>query len=319
MDKQVLANKFQVHYYFNDDSHSMDALVRHQCEAEIIAILFEVATTIDENIQIESEAHQEGGLRDIWKVANANAGILSVIVGIASLAIPLLPKSDSELERLQKEELRLSIEERKLRIEKLKAEVKSERVTSETVSKVAEVVNENYKVITRRSNLFKYLSAYPKVTKIGINGLTESGSDAMPELHISRAVFKKFVLPSHRLPIQTIDDAVIEIVSPVLRQGNYRWKGIWQGQNISFTMKDISFKQDVLSKQISFQHGSCIRCVMNIRSKLDHIGKIVITSFSVETVLEHGHGVDSHETPQGSAYHHRRGLEAAQGDLFETS
>ena len=54
MDKQVLANKFQVHYYFNDDSHSMDALVRHQCEAEIIAILFEVATTIDENIQIES-------------------------------------------------------------------------------------------------------------------------------------------------------------------------------------------------------------------------------------------------------------------------
>ncbi|MBN3573090.1 hypothetical protein JYA57_08390 [Vibrio neptunius] len=319
MDKQVLVNKFQLHYYFNDDSHSMDALVRHQCEAEVIAILFEIAATINEHIQIESEARQEGGLRDIWRVASANAGILSVIVGIASIAIPLLPKSDSELERLQKEELRLSIEERKLRIEKLKAEVRSERVSLKTVSQVAEVVNENYKVITRRSNLFKSLSAYPKVTKLGINGLTASGSDAMPESQISRAAFKQFVLPSHRLPIQTIDNAVIEIVSPVLRQGNYRWKGIWQGQNISFAMKDLSFKQDVLSKQISFQHGSSIRCVMDIRSKLDQVGEIIITSFSVVTVLEHGHGVDSHKTPQGGAYHHLRGLEDAQGDLFETT
>nr|WP_275666051.1 hypothetical protein [Vibrio sp. Isolate23] len=319
MDKQVLASKFQVHYYFDDHSHSMDAMVRNQCECEIIAILLEIANALEENILIESEAHQEGGLRDIWKVANANAGMLSVIVGIASLALPLLPKSDSELERLQKEELRLSIEERKLRIEKLKAEVKSDNVTPETISKVAEVVNENYKVITRRSNLFKHLDNYPKVIQLGVNSLTESGEEALPESHISRSAFKQYVLPTHRLPMQTIDDAVIEIVSPVLRQGNYRWKGIWQGQNISFTMKDISFKQDVLSKQISFQHGSSIRCVMNIRSKLDHIGEIVITSFSVETVLEHGHGVDSHETPQGSAYHHRRSLEAAQGDLFETS
>lgn len=315
----MLASKFQLHYYFDDDSHSMDAMVRNQCECEVIAILLEIANTLSESIQIDSEAHQEGGLRDIWKIANANAGMLSVIVGIASLAIPLLPKSDSELERLQKEELRLSIEERKLRIEKLKTEVKSDNVTPDTVSKVAEVVNENYKVIARRSNLFKYLDGYPKVTQLGINGLTKYGEDASPESYISRVSFKKYVLPSHRLPMQTVDDAVIEIVSPVLRQGNYKWKGIWQGQNISFTMKDANFKQEVLSKQISFQHGSCIRCALNIRSKLDHLGEIVITSYSVDTVLEIGQANNAHQTPQGKAYRHQRDLQTAQGDLFETS
>ena len=81
MNKPHLANKFQMHYYFGDDSHTMDALVRNRCEAEVIAILTEIAKTLDESILIECEAHREGGLRDIWQLANANAGVLSVIVG----------------------------------------------------------------------------------------------------------------------------------------------------------------------------------------------------------------------------------------------
>lgn len=318
MNKPLLANKFQMHYYFGDESHTMDALVRNRCEAEVIAILAEIAKALGENILIECEAHREGGLRDIWKLANANAGVLSVIVGIAAIAVPLLPKSDSELERLQKEDLRLSIEERTLRIQKLKAEIEAESVQSATVVKVAEVVNENYKVITRRSNLFKHLSTYNKVIKLGVNGLLPDGRDAMSESEVARGNFKRFILSSNVLPVETVDEAIIEIVSPVLKQGNYKWKGTFDGETISFSMNDQVFKQDVLDERISFQHGSAIKCVLNIYSKLDEVGEIVVTGYSVDTVLDNINGQHVSQTLQGLAYRHKRTLETGQGDLFES-
>lgn len=313
MDAQLKEDRFQIHYYFNDDSHSMDALVRNRCEIEIISILMEIANILDVSLKVESEARLEGGLRDIWKFTNANAGILSVIVGVASIALPLLPKSDSELERLQKEDLRLSIQERKLRIKTLKQQVSLDKVEPESIEKMAEIVNENYKVITRRSNLFKHLSEYSKITTIGINGLNSSGIPSSPESLIPRSAFKKFVLPSHKLPPQTFDDATIEIISPVLGQGRYKWKGIWQGQNINFAMGDKCFKQDVLNQKMSFQSGSVIRCILSVNSKLDHTGEIVITEYSVTTVLSFG--VD--KTRQGKIHRHQTELEKAQFNLFE--
>lgn len=318
MNKPYLANKFQMHYYFSDDSHTMDALVRNRCEVEVIAILTEIAKTLDESILIECEAHSEGGLRDIWQLANANAGILSVIVGIAAIAVPLLPISDSELERLQKEDLRLSIEERKLRIQALKSEVAEDKVQPETVKKVAEVVNENYKVITRRSNLFKHLNTYRKVTKLGVNGLSSEGGEVSPETEVVRGSFKCFILSSNILPVETVDEAIIEIVSPVLKQGNYKWKGVFEGEIISFAMKDKVFKQGVLDERISFQHGSAIKCVLIIHRKLDEVGEISITGYSVDTVLDNINGQKISQTPQGFAYRHKRALGKGQGDLFES-
>ena len=136
MDKQFKERELQFHYYFSNESHSMDAIVRNQCETEIISILYEIANILDVSVAIESEARQEGGLRDIWRLANSNAGILSVIVGVASIAIPLLPKSDSELERLQKEELRLSIEEKRLRIQTLKQQANKDKIKPKTTKQV---------------------------------------------------------------------------------------------------------------------------------------------------------------------------------------
>lgn len=195
MDKQLKERKLQFHYYFNNESHSMDALVRNQCETEIISILYEIANILDVSVTIESEARQEGGLRDIWRLANSNAGILSVIVGIASIAIPLLPKSDSELERLQKEELRLSIEEKSLRIQALKQQANKDKIEPKTIKQVAEVVNESHKVITRRSNLFKHLCAYSKVTHIGVSELDCHGKPLVPESLIKRSKFKNLYCP----------------------------------------------------------------------------------------------------------------------------
>ncbi|MEZ9627121.1 hypothetical protein [Aliivibrio fischeri] len=316
MENYNTAAKFQMHYYFEDKSHSMDAFVRNKCESEILAIITEIAKTLNVKIQIESEVRKEGGLREIWAFTNANAGVLSVIISIAALVSSRIPVGDSELEDLQKQDLKLSIQERQLRINKLKAEIKDDVITAETIGKVADLVSKDNKIIIRKSNLYKSLDTYRKVSKIGVNGLDLSDKEVSAELIVKRPDFKKFIVKSNVLPVEAIEDAVIEIVSPVLKSGNYKWKGIFEGESINFSMADKSFQLDVLSEKISFQHGSMIKCTLLIHSKIDEVGEVVITGYSVDTVLENMEGHSFVETKQGKSYRNQKALKAAQGDLF---
>ncbi|MGF1793603.1 hypothetical protein L4D21_23715 [Photobacterium profundum] len=316
MTQMNLASKLEMHYYFDDISHSMDALVRNRCEAEILAIIYETAKTLDISVIVESEVRKEGGLRDLWQLMNNNAGSLSVVVAVLALVLSRVPTSDPELDNLRKEDLKLSIQERKLRIKKLKQEVKAENFTQKTVIEAADVVDENYKVTTRKSNLYKSLNQYKKVTKVGVNTLNSDGIPINDELIVERNDFPKFIMHSNVLPVQVVESAEIEIVSPVLKEGNYKWKGIYEGEAISFSMRDKDFKEDVLFERISFQHSSAITCVLCVHKKLDEIGEIVITGYSVETVLDNLDGQKRSETVQGKRYRHHKKMADKQGDLF---
>ena len=66
----------------------------------------------------------------------------------------------------------------------------------------------------------------------------------------------------------------------------FKWKGLYQGTPISFSMKDTEFRNSVLREEISFQHGSVINCVLNIHREFDEIGDVVITGYSVVTVIK---------------------------------
>lgn len=313
------STKLQLHYYLDNDSHRMDAIARNKCESELIAIVQEVAKVLNTHIVIEAEAWKEGGLRDIWALANANAGVLSVIIGVASIIVSRIPTTDPQLEQLQIEDLKLSILERKARLAKLEQEIENDSLTESTIEKVAELVDSNYKVVTRKSNFYKRLNNTPKVSKIGINGLDEAGEEAFKEVIVERADFKRFILHSNALPVQVDENAVIEIISPVLRSGKHHWKGIYQGESISFSMKDKEFKHDVLTEKISFTHGAAIKCVLHIHRKLDEVGEVVITGYSVDTVVENRQENTFEETLQGKKYRHQKALKDAQQDLFSDS
>ncbi|EHW0638303.1 hypothetical protein L3I77_004624, partial [Vibrio vulnificus] len=241
------STKLQMHYYLENGSHSMDAIARNKCESEVLAIVQEIAKVLNTQIVIEAEAWKEGGLRDIWAFTNANAAVISVIVSIAGIVISRIPTTDPELEQLQKEDLKLSILERRINLAKLQKEVEEDKVTQDTVEKVASLVDTNYKVVTRKSNFYKQLNNTPKITKVGINGLDKEGEEAFKEAMVQRSDFKRFILHSNSLPVQIEDNAVIEIISPVLRKGRHKWKGIYKGESISFSMNDQDFKRDVLT------------------------------------------------------------------------
>lgn len=140
------------------------------------------------------------------------------------------------------------------------------------------------KFMTRRSNFFKTLLSYNKVTAFGFR-LRAPFYDH-DEVVIDKIDFLKYVLKTDKLPPETIEEALITIVAPVIDGSGMNWKGIYLDEPISFVMKDGSFKDQVLQRQVSFQHGDAIRCSLIIERKLDEVGEVMVTSRSVEVVIE---------------------------------
>ena len=326
----IQADRFQIHYYLANDSHAMDAFVRNKCEAELLAIFQEVCTTLGTSIHIESVPHEQGGLRDFWKVYGENSvqinttlAFLAVLISVVSTAMSRIPVSDPEKDEREKkiqeltiEEKRLAIEEMRINLERLRKEMKDGQPTQETIERAAKSAELNLKIQSRRSNFYRQLSNYEKVTAVGFSAIDSSNIDVIREHLVPRSDFRMYVLVDQSLPTETVDGATIEIVAPVLKEGNYKWKGIYMDESISFSMTDADFKNAVLLEQVAFQHGSCINCVLQIHRKFNEIGEIEITGYSVVTVLDKTDGGQTHETPQGRKHRTYKKFIQDQRGLF---
>ena len=65
MQKMITAEKFEIHYYLKDGSHSMDAVVKNKCEAELLAVAYEIIDLLDLDVTINAEALREGGVKEL--------------------------------------------------------------------------------------------------------------------------------------------------------------------------------------------------------------------------------------------------------------
>lgn len=327
-----IANKLEVHYYLANEEHSMDAIVRNKCEAELLAIFKEVCATFDIDLPVETLAYQEGGLKEIWKFLGENGvqiqttlAIFTLVLTIAGIVLSRIPVSDmekdqreKELAKLSIEEKKLSIEEKRLAIQKLKNEMASGEVAAETINQGARAAAQNLKVHARKSNFYKLLDQYEKVTGVAFSPLGQDDQPVAKERFVPRADFKNHILLTNELPVEAVENAIIDIISPVLKGGNYHWKGVYQGKPINFAMTDTEFKNSVLRKDVSFQHGSSIECVLQVSRKLDEFGEVIITGYSVPTVIQKVDGEQKFETSQGRRYKAHKKFKEGQIDLFAT-
>lgn len=308
----------------------MNALVRNKCEAELLAILQEVCAIVGSSVTVEAIPLEEGGLREYWKVLgdngphiNATFTILTLILGVITLGLSRIPIADPEKDAREKliqeltiEEKRLTNEEKRLVLEKLRKELKNGSATAETLESAAKVVEHNLKIQSRRSNFYKQLDNYEKVTAIGFSALDSQRRQVIQERKVPRSEFSKYVLLDSNLPTETVEQATIEIVAPVLRKGNYKWKGIYEGEPISFSMIDADFKNSIHQEPIAFQHGSRIKCVLHIHRKVNEVGEIAVTGYSVITVLEKSDGGITTEMPHVKKHRANKEFNDAQSDLF---
>jgi len=316
------AEAIELHYYLSGSAHSMDAFLRNRCEAELLAIFQEVATNLGIDVQIEAQALLEGGLRETWKWIGENAPQLSVIVPVVAILLAHTPDIiESEQDVLNKELTELSIKEKKLQINKLKQEMKDLNPKSEPVvlKKAVELLKQNPKIVVRRSNFYKGLSDNITIESIGIVPLDSNNLPKNPEKKVLRKNFRHFVLSSQALKPIVIDDAEIEVVSPVLREGNYKWKGIYEGRLIGFTMHDKHFKNQVMREEITFQHGTFLECVLTVHRKLDEVGEIEVTGYEVSTVIRKYDDRQSVETSQGHTYKQIKQRKESQLVMFNKS
>ncbi|MCQ4286370.1 hypothetical protein NA647_02830 [Pseudomonas stutzeri] len=311
-----IANKFELHYYLRDGAHQINALLRNKCEAELLAIVTEIAAILDVEAELIATAAREGGFRDFWDVIKGNANAITVVLMVAQLMLTLAPMlHKSEKEELEKELNRLLIEEAKLNIENLREEANGSSPAPEKAENISNNLSKNLRIIKRKSNFYSMLSQRSEVTKIGFAILDSDFVPRFAERQVERHDFRKHVLNSNKLKAEEVE-AEIEIVSPVLKEGKYKWKGLYNGQPIGFDMLDLAFKDMVLLDSISFQHGSSILCVLRIERELDEVGDVKITGYAVTTVIEKVDGPLSVETIQGKKYRHAKKYIEGQGSLF---
>lgn len=310
------STELELHYFFSDSTHTIDSFVRHKCEAEILSIAREISIKLGYDIIIETEPSREGGFKEFWKFIERHNVQLTFFATIIALILSRIPVSNSELEKLQIENLKLDNEEKRLNIDKMRKEMeKGKPMDLESFNSLIKFLESDYKIIRHKSTFYKAVQSYSKISKISTTSFEQTKQIDGPHF-VERPDFHKFILSTDSLPEITRDNAILEIIAPVLMDGKYKWKGIYEGRTIDFSMNDKDYINSVIKKEITFHNGFFIECVLKIKPKLDADGEVYNTGFSVETVLANVDGNKYQETLQGKIYKKNKNESDRQMTLF---
>ena len=307
-------NKLELRYYFNDKSNYMDAMIKHRSEKEVLSLVRTLADMLDIKMTVycESFAQQEG-FREIWSVAGENSRLISVLLNLfmqvwtrPSLLVggqPVVDRSVTDEEKMQRE------------IALLRSNLRKKMPGITVTRELVELLSASPRFCKCKSNFYEAVRGYPKVTKFTLRELNEYNRSRSGSLEVKREQFDYYILRSDELPSVKDNKATIEIISPVLKDARYRWKGIYNkgGETIDFYMCDEDFKKDMFDEKIAFKSGMCIDCVLEIQRKMSELGEVVNISYTVETVIRTRFDKMEIITPQGKR--HLRKLEAEKKQL----
>jgi len=262
----AVQNKLEIHYYLNDGSHSMNAFVRNKAEKDLLDSLRKIGELLDNELDIETEAYKEGGLVELLAIG---VPVLHYLSPAINNIITHYFTKNADLEELDK---------------KIKEETLI-NLQLDNISKIKDIEKDidnkldNKLVQKYVSNFYKRINDYKKVEKIGFKD-TEIDSE---ELIVSRQYFKNFILEDN-VTLEEDDDAMIEIISPVLKEGKYNWRGKYKGDKVDFSMGDSKFKSEVIEGKHTFLNGSLISCHLQIKTTFDEFGDEKRKNYSVQKV-----------------------------------
>jgi hypothetical protein len=292
IEKIEKSNRLELHYFFNDESHTINSLLRNECEKEILYLIKEISETLRLKIDIETLPPEEGGFKESWKFLGKNANQITIIVSVAAIVISRIPIENHELTKLQIENLILDNEIKKKELEKLNLEFLDENaINKNTIKDSVEFVNKNYRIAWRKSNFYKKLNNYPKINSIEVQRLEENIPVGKPRKTLKNE-FSKYILLNDNLPDSEFEKAIIDVISPTLKRGNFKWKGFYENVIINFKMNDISFREKVLNGEIHFSNKFSIEVKMSQERKINQDGNIVVTNTFVHKVFASFEGED---------------------------
>lgn len=317
------ANYIEFHYWFNDDSHSMDANIFNKCEYEALAIIKELSKTFKVDVQIDTEPIENGGLRS-WLHLKANSKNITlkdlILVAVFANAISniitapvtstITEITTQMIERLFQDK---EIAELKKQKEIAQLEYDIAKLENET-KELSKTINEDA-IVKRRSNYYEALKQCDKVEKVTI-AVEDKNKQIYFENKVERISFDAYIMTSNDLEPQINENAIIEIVSPVLKKGKYKWTGIYNGEVIQFSMQSTEFKTLIQTGQIAFKNGFSIDCELLIKRKIDNEGITKISGYEVLTVNRYFENDNPIETPEGKKNRQKKEADMRQLELF---
>jgi len=334
------ANTLELHYWFNEQSHSMDAVVQNKCERELLAIIEEIAKVFDVEVLIETVPLAEGGIIRWFKlllkkdskhviitalVTALATGVIITPVGtsLSEIGKQLIEKifEDKETKKLEKEILKENLKNleqdtknKDLEQKKIEEEIENLRLDSEL--KVQQL-STNKVIPKKKSNFYNTLEKYPKVKQISITVEDKEYNQILDEAVILRDKFKEFIIVSDYLEPIRDEDAIIELISPVLKKGDYKWRGIYNGQDLLFNMLSNEYKTKVQTGEIEFKNGASINCLLEIQRKLDNNGNEIITERNIVRVNRYFVNDTPIETSEGKRHRQKQEADKRQLKLFD--
>lgn len=313
------AGYIELHFLTEDGSHTVNADTLNKCVYEYLGIIHEISSKFRIDIYVEAEALSGGGIRS-WLKINLptmaefkKAMILQILVYIVTSP---MTTTCSTVVNHYVEQLFTPSEIAKLQKEKGKAQLEYELAWYQNESrKLADTVN-NELLAKKTSNFYTAAKDCSKISAIEVASTTPQ-KETIERKKINRAEFDRFILDSNDLEPKEDDEAIIEIVSPVLKKGKYKWSGIYNNEVIQFSVTSNEFKTLVQTGEISFKNGTSIKCQLIIKRKLDSEGNEKIVGYEVpfvEATFENDKPV---ETPEGTRRRQQKEADKLQLSLFD--
>jgi hypothetical protein len=307
-------NKLEVRYYFNDKSRYIDAMVNYKCDKEVVSVLRALADMLDVKMTVYKDASQPvEGYRDIYSVAGECARSISVVINIFMhiWTSPIFTVGGQFVTERSADDDELMLR----KAAELRRGLKLKQPGLVIPDGFIALLASSPRFCKCKSNFYEALRGCPKISRYTLRELNGSDRSRSGSLEVKREKFDYYLLRSDELPSITDNKATIEIISPVLKDAKFKWKGIYNkgGKTIDFYMNDEEFKQEMFDEKVSFKSKMCIDCVLKIDRKLSELGEEIPVCYTVETVVRTRFDKMEILTPQGKR--HLRKLEGERKQL----
>ena len=223
--KTLNSNTVELHYYFTDQEHRIDAFVQNRCEHELLTLMKELTKYFEFEFLIETELTQSGGIRKFFKIKPNNlskkdkkqidvavrTAICTALITsflINPLSIPVTKIVSNLMDRIFEDKELAEIEK-----EKAKEELKSLKL--DNIKKQQEIES-NAQLRISRSNFYEILNEYERLDSVEFLEEDEQKNRAIVYQRIPQIDFEKYIIQQDTLEDEIVENAMVAIVSPVL-------------------------------------------------------------------------------------------------------
>ncbi len=278
-----------IHYFLqNPTLHQLNARLVNNNQANIISIIDMISAELGIGIDIDVLAAKEGGLRDILRLKQKTTadrwvmGAGAIILTILSNIVSDFLTQDNELTQLQKEYYEAGLEEIKQNnqvSEKQQLEIDALKQRIDNLENTDTAI----KIKRKRSAIYTQMNDNNQITSFAMEEYTVN-EEIKTLGKVDKKDFCKFITEQKK-DVEIDEDATIEIISPVLNNSKYKWRGIYNDEAIEFSMKDKEFKNKILSEDLQFGSNNILSARLEIRKNIDEDGNEKTSGYAVLEVF----------------------------------